>query len=748
LPRPPPDGGSLPLIAAATIAFAAGLLLGFGGAIVGGVLVAIVVGVAALARRDAALAAIALVSAAGLLIARNRESVGDDCRTMLAGTREWVAELEDAAAPGAYIRGRVRVGQCEMPASLSIERGAAPAGARVRVTGEPLPGERGLLVRRATLSAPAPGGLLARWRAAARRAIDRTFGPDAPLARALLVADSRGIPIDVRDRYAAAGVVHLLSISGLHVAIIASAAQLLFGLVRFPPRAAAVAAVITTGIYVAVIGAPAPAVRSAVMLGVTALSRLAQRPTSPWASLALGALMPLVEPETILDLGYQLSVAGMAAIIASGAFGRRVIASRFDGWRRWLATNLATSIIASLVTAPLCAWTFGQVSVVAPLTNLVATPILTLAQPMLFLALLLAPLPPLALFIADAVRPVLALFDLVARLGAAVPYGAIAVAPTLVSSVLAGAIGTAIVVACVSRFPMRPVIVAVSSLAMLLWSPAIEARHGEFELHMIDVGQGDALAVRTPGNRWVVVDAGRSWRGGDAARANVVPHLRRRGGEVDAFVLSHPHDDHVGGAATVLQVLRPRAYWDAAYPGTSDAYRLSLLTARGRGIAWRRVHPGDSLMIDGVVFTILAPDSAWTASLRDPNEASTIVLIRYGERRFLLTGDAESAEEAWVVASAADLRADVLKVAHHGSPTSTTPAFLAAVRPRVALISVGAGNRYGHPGARVLADLAAVGALVMRTDRSGSIVVRSDGRSLVVDAEGESWILSTGSSPR
>jgi competence protein ComEC len=691
--------------------------------------------------------AVGALGFAGIAIARGDAATATACGDVLSARREWLADLEDAAAPGAYVRATLTVGGCVARARISVDRGTAPAGARVRLAGDPMPGAGPLLVRRAHILAEGRGPILTRWRAAARSAVDRTFGEDAPLARALLVADTRGIPFDVRDRYAAAGVVHLLSISGLHVAIIASAAQLLFSLARLSPRAASISALATTAVYIAVIGAPAPALRSGTMLGIAAFSRLVQRPTSPWAVLALGALAPLVQPATVLDLGYQLSVAGMAAIIASGAVARRAIVPRLDGWRRWLAANLVTSVLAGLVTAPLVAWTFGRVSLVAPLSNLVATPILAIAQPMLFLALLLAPVPSAARFVADAVHPLLAAFDHVARIGSDLPMAALPIAPSFVDAVIAAAVATAVVVACVSRFPARAIAVAASGMAFLMWSPLAERGRGEVELHMLDVGQGDALAVRTPANRWIVVDAGRRWTGGDAGRATVIPYLRRRGGPVELFVISHPHDDHIGGAATVLRALRPRAIWDAAYAGTSDAYRETLLVARDRDIPWRRVHPHDSLVIDGVVFTVLAPDSAWTASLRDPNEASTILRVRFGVRRFLLTGDAEAGEEAWLVASGADLAADVLKVAHHGSRTSTTTAFLEAVRPRVALISVGAGNTYGHPGPQVVSDLADVGALVVRSDHSGNVVVRSDGRSLVIDAEGETWVLSAGSPP-
>jgi competence protein ComEC len=246
----------------------------------------------------------------------------------------------------------------------------------------------------------------------------------------------------------------------------------------------------------------------------------------------------------------------------------------------------------------------------------------------------------------------------------------------------------------------------------------------------------------------VLFDAGRGWRGGDAGRSTIVPYLARLGGPLDVFVLSHPHTDHVGGAATVLGALRPRRYIDAAFAGGADAYRASLQRARETSVRWQRAHPGDSTLVDGVTITFLAPDSVWTASLTDPNLASTVALVRVGRVRFLLVGDAERAEEDWLLAQdPVRLRADVLKVGHHGSSTSSSAAFLDAVHPRVALISVGAGNTYGHPSADVLRALSSRGAQVLRTDRAGPVVVRTDGVRLFVTASGDTWELPTPSEP-
>jgi competence protein ComEC len=264
---------------------------------------------------------------------------------------------------------------------------------------------------------------------------------------------------------------------------------------------------------------------------------------------------------------------------------------------------------------------------------------------------------------------------------------------------------------------------------------------------MLDVGQGDALALRTPAGRWVLFDAGPAWRRGDAGARTVVPYLRRRGGALAAFVLSHPHLDHVGGASAAVAALRPGEYWDAGYPAGGERYRASLDAAAASGVRWRRARPGDSLVVDGVVIEFLAPDSAWAATLDDANDASTVARVRYGAVRFLLVGDAEQAAEARLLATSRDrLAADVLKVGHHGSATSSSPAFLAAVRPRVALVSVGLGNDYGHPSAAVLARLAQVGAEVLRSDVLGTVVVRTDGRRLTVHAAGHAWPVSPASS--
>jgi competence protein ComEC len=439
----------------------------------------------------------------------------------------------------------------------------------------------------------------------------------------------------------------------------------------------------------------------------------------------------------------------MCALVAAGSLWRRHLSTRLTGWRARIGRELITSLVACAVTAPLVAWVFGRVSLVAPLSNLIAAPVITLAQPVLFLALLLAPFGWAARFVAQAVHPLLFAFDWIAWAAASVPGAAITVTTTAVTAVLAACAAVSLVVACVSRYPSRPAMFAVGSLSLMVLVPGMPlGRVSGVELHVLDVGQGDAILLRTDGGRWVLFDAGPAWNGSDAGRRVVMPYVLRRGGSLDSFVLSHPHNDHVGGAASVLNAMHPRSYWDAAFAGGAEAYIASLEVARKRGIDWHRVHPGDSIRIDGVTISFLAPDSVWTVGLKDPNLASTIALVRYGMVRFLLVGDAERAEEDWLLAHHAQLRADVLKVGHHGSSTSSSDEFLAAVHPALAVISVGAGNKYGHPSGDVIHALSLVGAEVLRTDEAGTIVVKSDGVRIEVEAKGEKWELARDSSQR
>jgi competence protein ComEC len=733
---------AMPLVAWGALAYGVGLLAAFtlsGVASTALAAMMLVTATACGARRGGTSAAIALLFVAGELAAFASAQHDAECAARLSRAHEWRGGFESAVRSGDVARATLHAGGCHARATLLVVTGAARSGDEARIRGDATADARGLLVRNVSLDAVTHRSSLAAVRARVGARIDRLFGPDAPVARALVIADMSAIPAEQRDRFARAGLVHMLSVSGLHVAIIALALELLASILRLPSRPAHLVTLGVIAAYVAGIGAPPPAVRAAVMLGLVLGSRLLQRPTSPWAVLAVGGAAPLVDARTVLDLGWQLSVAGTVALVAGGTLAGRIVPKRWRGMRRSIARASLVSVVATIVTAPLVAWSFGRIALLGPVTNLLADPIMGVLQPLLFLALC-SPLPWLSTLAADAAHGLLIAFDVIATHAAQVPGAAPAVLPTVLAACAGGLAAVAVIAACVAERPARYCLVALCSLAALICEPLATPTRRETELHMLDVGQGDALAIRTRQGRWIVVDAGRSWPNGDAGRSVVVPYIAHRGGAVAVFVLSHPHADHVGGAASLFSALRPARFLDPGYVGTTPPYLAALAAARAEGIPWQRVRPGDSLMVDEVVLTELAPDSAWASHLADANLASTVLLVRVGNVRMLLTGDAEWPEEEWLLAHArAALAADVLKVAHHGSATSTMPPFLAAVHPRLALVSVGAHNSYGHPDPEVMNALHASGAQLLRTDLAGTVVVYTDGGRLEVEARGQRW---------
>jgi competence protein ComEC len=262
---------------------------------------------------------------------------------------------------------------------------------------------------------------------------------------------------------------------------------------------------------------------------------------------------------------------------------------------------------------------------------------------------------------------------------------------------------------------------------------------GTAEILMIDVGQGDAIALRGPQGGWVLVDAGPPAGGtaaGDPGAHPVVRTLARRGvRRIDALVLTHPHLDHIGGTESVLRTFDVGAIYDPGFPAPSAEYLEILEIAADRSIPWRAARAGSRFEVGGLVIDVLAPASDAVAA-EDANATSVVLRVAFGALEVLLTGDAYVEAERRVVADV-PAQLEILKVGHHGSDTSTDSLLLARSSPEIALVSAGRGNRYGHPDPDIVDRLERAGAHVWRTDRHGtvSVVSRPDGSYTVSAAK-------------
>ncbi len=570
-----------------------------------------------------------------------------------------------------------------------------------------------------------------RVRAVVERRIRALYGARAGLVDALVLGRRDDLSPALRQTFADAGLAHLLAISGLHVGVLSSWLLLLLRRAGVGERRWLLGAALTWA-YVSLLGMPASATRAAAFLTLYAVARWRQRHPPLAAVVAVSALLILsLDPGAATSIGLWLSV---AAVLGTG-WGNRLARGR----RHPVIRLVASSCGAVLFTAPITAFAFGAVAPIGVVANLVAIPLSGIAVPAVFVSLAGGGL------VAGGAGLTLATLERVAAVAARVPGAQVMGAPGTAFAVpwvlglcgvlyLSGDRG-AVLASPVVRVRRIRRLLAVSAAAvwLLVTLPAWRAREGgsTLDIHVLSVGQGDAILVRTPEDRWLLVDGGPRTTGFDAGARVILPFLRRRGVRaLDVVVVSHGDADHLGGIPSVLDRVDAGLVLEPGQPLGTDLYLEYLALVDARGIAWRAARSGDTLTIDGLDIAVLHPSGEWVDSEFEPNENSLVLHVRYGCFDVLFAGDAGTPVEWELLPSVPEV--EILKVGHHGSASGTTGAWLDALRPRVAVISVGR-NRYGHPAPDVLARLSARNVEVRRTDRGGVVTIRTDGRYYWVD---------------
>lgn len=566
-----------------------------------------------------------------------------------------------------------------------------------------------------------------------QRLIDSVDGfmpyPENTLLKGILFGYTADMPDMISEAYSATGMAHILAVSGMNVAFIPLIIYFIIKPFNSKPRLADSIAIAAIWVY-AVISDLSPSVlRAAIMLSVLLGGRLLNRKTDTLNSLSIAAIIILIiNPLDIYNIGFMLSFAATAALLS--------IYKPIEGFLarfmpKALAEICAATLAPQIATLPIIAYYFNQIPTLSLLANIAIIPFngfIFLAG--LVLSALGALLPVVASAIAYPLYIILRSVNIFTLAMAGIPWVAVNVPSPSIPLIVAYYI-TICAVFLWRRMSRRQVTSIAVALAFII---AIElftvwANDNRLKVVFLDVGQGDSIFISTPSHKNILIDGGNRVDymedGFDAGQSIVLPYLKHNGiMHLDLIAYSHPDSDHMGGLVSVMNELRVDTVLYSIY----DEEFLS--TALNKGARVVKLAQGDRIEVDdGIVFEVLYPLAQ--PSFDGGNNDSLVLKLKYRNFSLLLPGDIEADAENELIQDA-DLESAVIKVPHHGSDTSSTDGFIAAVKPDVAVISLG-NNNFGQPSDNVIRRYYDIGAQVYRTDKHGAVSIVTDGWNMSVE---------------
>jgi competence protein ComEC len=593
----------------------------------------------------------------------------------------------------------------------------------------------------AALPSMARRSLLSTLRRAAKDRDDGTV----PFLAALLIGERDDLSPEFQDRLIRAGVYHIVALSGFNVALLVGLAAMALRLLPLSPRTRRVVLALCVLLYWGAVRASGSIARAALMSLLSLGGAVQGRGVRGRDAIGTASLLIVgSNPAWAFDPGFQLSVAatlGLLLLVTPRSAGAgnlqppgepRPLRVGMSASIGWILASLKVSAAALLSTALVSARHFQTLTPIAVLANLFAVPLAALLLVVGLLVCVIEPLGhPVAVELINVAGALVLVLERATSIVSTPAWCSFFVLPPPVWLILMGQ--AAIVVAGHGDGWVRRAAWLFLALAIALTALAgrAPASNGRLEVTALDVGQGDALLVRFPAGPTMLIDAGGFARSQfDVGSKVVAPALRSLGLlKIDILAITHAHRDHLGGAAAVVGSFAPGAVWLGRMPVDDAAVQeIEALAKKGGGAI---VFPrrGVRIVLGGTCVDVLNPGRGVDVTGPARNDDSLVLRVSFGAHGVLLTGDLESALETILLGEGREIGADLLKVGHHGSRTSTTGPFLRAIGPKLGVISVGATNPWGHPDAEVLGRLRDAGVEVYRTDRDGAVRFTTDGSS-------------------
>ena len=567
-------------------------------------------------------------------------------------------------------------------------------------------------------------------------------GQAQALIKGLLLGERGEISLELKEAFARCGVIHALAISGLHIGYIGIIFFVLFSLLRFNYQARLIAVLISIFFYDLLIGFEPPIVRASLMMGIFLIGKLIQRPTDMLNVISTAAIIILlVNPQELFQASFQLSFGAIISIVY--LYQRlRII---FDKWSvfnkltqnkigEYLGALFLVTLAAQLGTLPITAYYFGRISIIAFALNLLVIPLVGIVIALGFATLIFSLISmPVAQLYANTNSIFLQFLIRIVENGSDIKFTSFDISKIGLVTILIYYFMLWCIINLDKKFYRKILLYSVLTISILsLWKPIFRS-HRWMQVIFFDVGQGDAALITFPDGKNLLIDAGPKLEDFDAGEFFILPYLKReRINRLNAVVLSHADNDHIGGMPSIFRKLRVDKVYDSGLfheSSVCSTYQFvidSLQIPHHIALASQRLKYFENY---GVY--IIHPAKSFLNKFHDDtNNCSVVVKIVYGERSFLFSGDIAREAEEILLKYGELLRADVLKIAHHGSRTSSIMEWLKLVRPQYAVISVGRNNRFNFPAPSVLKRLKQLRIETIRTDLNGAVVFRTDGNRL------------------